>query len=477
MIGSLFFKRTQVARRLQPLLWCAWIRPLNLAGDGCIATETGMFGYYLDLALRSLKRSPGLTALMVLSIGIGVALAMSTWTLVHLMARDPIPQKSAQLFVPTIDMWGPAAHATAMRGNDPPVLLDYATAAALLHDRRATYQSANYWIAPTVVPSRAGLHPFNVSGFAVTGQLFPMLDVPFQYGGGWSDADDKDRAQVVVIGRELNNKVFGGGDSVGRTLELNGRNYQVVGVLKEWNPQPVYYDVPAFGGFMIQPVEVFLPFNTAVAAHLPVSGDRGCFSTPEQPGFEGLLQSSCGWISYIAQLDSPAAAQQYKDYLTALAQQRFTWPPNVRLYGLTAWLDYLQAVPSGIRILRFVGIGLLIVCLVDTIGLMLAKFLRRSGEIGVRRALGATRRAIYAQFLTEGAMIGVAGGVLGIILTWLAMAGLRAVYPRTWSALAQVDTQLLAVTLLVAIAATLLAALYPTWRAAHVQPAWQIKSN
>jgi putative ABC transport system permease protein len=149
----------------------------------------------------------------------------------------------------------------------------------------------------------------------------------------------------------------------------------------------------------------------------------------------------------------------------------------VRLFGLMAWLDYLQAVPSGVRILRFVGIGLLIVCLVDTIGLLLAKFLRRSGEIGVRRALGATRRSIYAQFLTEGALIGVAGGVLGIVLTWLAMAGLRAVYPRTWSALAQVDAQLLAVTLLVAIAATLLAALYPTWRAAHVQPAIQVKTN
>jgi putative ABC transport system permease protein len=460
--------------------WSApWIRSLNLAGDGRIATEIWMFGYYLDLALRSLKRSPGLTVLMVLSIGIGVALAMSTWTLVHLMARDPIPQKSAQLFVPTIDMWGPAAHATAVRGNDPPVLLDYATAEALLHDQRATYQSANYWIAPTVVPGRAGLHPFNVSGFAVTGQLFPMLDVPFQYGSGWSDADDKDRAQVVVIGRELNDKVFGGGDSVGKTLELDGRNYQVAGVLQDWNPQPVYYDVPAFGGFMIQPVEVFLPFNTAVAAGIPSNGTAyaGCFKNPEQPGFEGYLHSSCAFISYLAQLDDSAAARRYHDYLTGFAQQRFTWPPNVRLFGLMAWLDYLQAVPSGVRILRFVGIGLLIVCLVDTIGLLLAKFLRRSGEIGVRRALGATRRSIYAQFLTEGALIGVAGGVLGIVLTWLAMAGLRAVYPRTWSALAQVDAQLLAVTLLVAIAATLLAALYPTWRAAHVQPAIQVKTN
>ena len=56
-----------------------------------------MFGYYLGLAFRSLKRSPGITALMVLSIGVGVALAMTTWTLVHSLAGDPIPQKSARL--------------------------------------------------------------------------------------------------------------------------------------------------------------------------------------------------------------------------------------------------------------------------------------------------------------------------------------------------------------------------------------------
>ncbi|TAN05924.1 MAG: FtsX-like permease family protein [Rhodanobacteraceae bacterium] len=438
-----------------------------------------MFGYYLDLAWRSLKRSPGITALMVLSIGIGVALAMSTWTLVHLMSRDPIPQKSALLFVPTVDMWGPAAHARAARGDDPPVLLDYGTAEALLRDHRATYQSANYWIAPTVVPSKVGLHPFNVSGFAVSGQLFPMLDVPFQYGSGWSAADDADRAQVVVIGQQLNDKMFSGRDSVGKTIELDGRNYRVVGVLKDWNPQPIYYDVPAFGGFMIKPIEVFLPFSSAIAAKVPSNGTAyaGCFKSPEQPGFEGYLHSSCAFISYIAQLDNPAAVQRYRDYLIGFARQRFTWPPNVRLYGLMTWLKYLQTVPAGVQILRYVGIGLLVVCLVDTIGLMLAKFLRRSGEIGVRRALGATRRSIYAQFLTEGAVVGVAGGVLGIVFTWLAMAWLRSVYPRTWSALAQVDSRLLAATLLVAIVATLLAALYPTWRAAQVQPALQIKTN
>jgi putative ABC transport system permease protein len=304
-----------------------------------------------------------------------------------------------------------------------------------------------------------------------------MLNVPFKYGSGWSEADDAARAQVAVISQALNNKVFGGGDSVGKTLGIEGRNYRVVGVLGDWNPQPVYYDAPAFGGFMLRPPGVFLPFNTAIAAQLDVAGNSDCFKSPAQSGFASWLRSSCVWISYVAELDTPAAAQRYRDYLKGFAHQRFSWPPNVRLRDLMNWLDYLQVVPAGIQILRLVGIGLLIVCLVDTIGLMLAKFLRRSGEIGVRRALGARRSAIYAQFLTESALIGVAGGAIGIVLTWLAMQWLRWKFPAGWGALTQLNAGLLALTLVVAIVATLLAALYPTWRAAHVQPAWQIKSN
>ena len=227
-----------------------------------------MLGYYLDLAWRSLRRSPGLTALMVLSIGVGVMLAMSSWTLVHLMARNPLPQKSARIYFPTVAMWSPAVLQKQTGSRDPPQLLDYGTAEALLRDHRAHYQSAVYWINTTIVPNVTGEHPFYVSGFAVTGQFFPMVDAPFEYGSGWSDADDANRAQVVVIGQELNNRVFGGGNSVGKMLGIRGHDYRIVGVLKHWDPEPAYYDVPAFGGYMTQAPGVFLPFNTAIAAKL-----------------------------------------------------------------------------------------------------------------------------------------------------------------------------------------------------------------
>ena len=150
---------------------------------------------------------------------------------------------------------------------------------------------------------------------------------------------------------------------------------------------------------------------------------------------------------------------------------------NNRLRDLPAFLDAEQVVPGDTRVSFLVALGLLVVCLVNTVGLLLAKFLRRSSEIGVRRALGAPRIAIYGQFLTEAAVIGVAGGLVGLLLTGLGVVGIRAVLQPRLAALAQLDGTLLLTTLVVAVLCTVLAGLYPTFRAARVQPAWQLKSE
>jgi len=109
--------------------------------------------------------------------------------------------------------------------------------------------------------------------------------------------------------------------------------------------------------------------------------------------------------------------------------------------------------------------------------LLLARFMRRAPEIGVRRALGASRGAIYQQFLIEAAAIGLAGGVLGLALTCIGMQGVGLVFEPQIAELAHLNGPLMLLTLLVALGATVIAAFYPSWRAAQVQPAWQLKSN
>ena len=437
-----------------------------------------MFSYYLELALRSLKRSPGLTALMVLAIGFGVAASMTTWSVFRAVSGDPIPWKSAQLFVPQIDNWGPNGRSS---DGEPPNAMDYADAMALMRDHRAKRQSAMYQISPSVVPAEAGKHPMNVSGHAVYGEFFPMLDVPFKYGSGWSASDDESRALVAVISSKLNQKLFGGAASVGRSVNIEGKDYRVVGVLDDWNPQPRFYDVVNSGGFSVNGDDVFLPFLTAIQADLPNDGNTNCNAVPKESGFVGLQRSECVWIAYMAELDAGAVAA-YRDYLDGYARDqqragRFAWAPNGRLRDLRAWLDNQHVVPSDTKVSLLVALGLLLVCLVNTVGLLLAKFLRRSSEIGVRRALGAPRAAIYAQFITEAGIVGLAGGVLGLLLTGVGVASVGWVLPKDIAALARLDLSLLLLTLLVAVIATVLAGLYPTFRASRVQPAWQLKSN
>jgi putative ABC transport system permease protein len=107
---------------------------------------------------------------------------------------------------------------------------------------------------------------------------------------------------------------------------------------------------------------------------------------------------------------------------------------------------------------------------------MLAKFLRRTCELAVRRALGASRRALFAQHLTEAGLIGLIGGLLGLAVTWFGLQGVRALSPNL-EHLADLNAPMFGLLLLLAIGGTLLAGVYPALRACLVQPAANLKSN
>src|SRR5690242_2869957 len=150
-----------------------------------------MFGYYLDLALRSLKRNKALTALMILTVGFGVAASMTTWSVIRAVSGDPIPWKSSKLYVPQMDNWGPTAAGAEDTANEPPDARNDAAAIASMRAHRAKHQSAMYQIATAVVPTRVGEPAIMTIAEAAYGGFFPLLAVPFQYGSGWSAGDDE----------------------------------------------------------------------------------------------------------------------------------------------------------------------------------------------------------------------------------------------------------------------------------------------
>jgi putative ABC transport system permease protein len=284
----------------------------------------------------------------------------------------------------------------------------------------------------------------------------------------------------VILSRSLNEKVFGKEDGTGRTINLDGNRFRVAGVLDQWDPEPLYYDL-ANGDTFGSPDDMFVPFNWAIEHQVPTWGNNNCTADPP-PGWDAYLASSCVWISMLVELPTAADADGYKRFLDSYAseqqqQGRFGWAPDNRLRDIPQWMDYQHVVPDEVRIQMLLAFGFLAVCLVNAVGLMLAKFLRRSPEIGVRRALGASKAEIYRQFLIEAGVIGLAGGLLGFVLSLLGQRSLLVLFDVKIDKLTHFDPVLLVLTLTLALVVTLLAGLYPTMRAAAVRPAWQLKSN
>ncbi|HEU0277606.1 MAG TPA: ABC transporter permease [Rhodanobacteraceae bacterium] len=438
-----------------------------------------MFGYYFRLALRSLRRNPALTALMVVAIGFGVAASMITYSVFRAVSGNPIPDKSAQLFTPQIDSWGPQQSFAG--DGEPPQALDYTDAMALMRAHAAKRQTLLYPVQLSLMPGGDRSLPIQANGYAVYADFFPMFEVPFRYGSGWDAMQDDGRAAVVVLSQAFNRKLFGDTDSAGRMINLGGHEYRVVGVTRQWSPVPRFFDLFGSSGFQ-KPADFYIPFTRALDLQIGTAGNNSCRGKDAINGWDGWLHSNCVWINPWVELDSPAAVARYRKFLEGYAAEqqragRFHWTPNVRLRDVMQWMAYMHVVPQESRVSLMVSLGFFLICLVNTIGLLLAKFMRRAGEIGVRRALGASRREIYMQFLIEAGTVGVAGGLLGLLLTAVGVSGVGLLFKPEIARLAHVDLSLVALTLAVAIVATVVAAFYPAWRAAHVQPAWHLRSN
>jgi putative ABC transport system permease protein len=306
-----------------------------------------------------------------------------------------------------------------------------------------------------------------------------MFDIPFRFGSSWSAAEDAGHADVVVLSRKLNDKVFGGANSIDKTVNMNDHDYRVVGVTEKWEPVPRFYDLNT--GKFDESEDMYMPFTTAIDEQMPVWGNNNCSGNVGE-GWEGHLHSECVWLQFWAELPTAADAARYRAFLNNYAadQQRagrFHWPARTRLRDVREWLNYNHAVSDEVRILVLVSFSFLAVCLLNAMGLMLAKIMARAGDIGVRRALGASRAAIFAQSLIEAGVVGLAGGLLGLALTGLGLVGLRALLSEEANRLTHMTPVDIGMAVLLGMGATMIAGLYPTWRAAQVQPAWQLKAQ
>ncbi len=195
-----------------------------------------MLAYYLRLGFLQLRSSPLLTALMVLTLAVGIAASMSTFAILYAMSGDPIPHKSDRLFVPLLDV-RPADEPDS--DPEPPTQLTYRDAMALRAADNVLRRTAIIGISPAVEPNISSEKPFFAHGAAVDADFFAMFEVPLVAGGPWSRVDDERGAKVVVLRESLARRTFGGADPIGKSLVVAAEEYVVSGVVDDdWQPLP-----------------------------------------------------------------------------------------------------------------------------------------------------------------------------------------------------------------------------------------------
>lgn len=436
-----------------------------------------MLLYNLRLAWKSLRRTPFLSALAVGAIGLGIAVAVACTTIYYLLASDPLPGRSELLHYVRLDAWNPARPWDDDRPELPPTQLTWRDAMALLESDVPARKSAMFTADLVVRPEAADQRPFNLRTRLATADFFPMFDVPFRHGGGWNAAADRDAEQVVVLSDEANQRIFGGGNSVGKKIWMERRNFTVVGVLEPWRPPVRFYD--PLNGAQAAPEDVFMPISLAPQMEVVTAGNSNGWNRTGDT-YKERLESEVVWVQFWAELRDPAqkeAFQRWVDNYTDGQKQlgRFGRPRNNLLQPMMDYLVESEAVPAAARSVMVISQLFLLVVAINLIGLLLGKFLAKAPEVAVRRALGASRRAIFAQQITECLLIGLLGGLLGLFAASGFLAGISRFLER--STAYQLDLPMIAAGFGLALLAGTIAGVYPAWRVCSEAPANHLKTN
>jgi putative ABC transport system permease protein len=445
-----------------------------------------MLGYYLQLALRNLKRNPGLTALMIGAVALGIAVCVMTLTMYRAMSGNPIWWKNDVLYAVTMDFWDPEQPAWEDKPELPPEQLTYRDAMVVYRSDIPKHKVIMHKAVGTLSLDGERVKPERITTRVTTRDFFAIFDVPFQYGGTWTDAADTGPEPVVVISRKMNERFFGGANSVGKRIRWNDHEFRVIGVRDHWMPLPTFYDVN--NGNLEEPEDAYIPFGWNVALELQSAGNTNGWKPEDIKTYQDFLGSESVWIQMWVELPDQAAHDRFQAFLDNYAREqkqagRYQRPLNNRLTKVDQWLKDQNVVGNDDRVLVGLAFAFLAVCLLNTVGLLLAKFLNNAPLTGVRRALGASRRDIFLQHLVEVGVISSIGALLGLALGGLLLIGLRALYTVDptdaggTQALAHVDMTSVVTALALAFFATIAAGLYPAWRIGRIPPATYLKAQ
>ncbi len=376
-----------------------------------------MLSYYLKLALINFKRAPSLYALVLLTLSVGVGLVCANYALISVMSGDPIPEKSNQLFHVSMNTW-PNENNTH---GEPLYILRYRDA-MMIEESSIPKHSFVMFETSAYVRDSASASLSRRSGKvrATTHGFFALTNAPFAYGEGFSE----NTGQVVVIGHNMNQEVFGGGNNVGKTLEIAGELFTVIGILAQWDLRPKYYHATENRAFD-QTDDLYIPLETVIdqnwraqartsAAdswqHMPQTRERNVY----------YLQA---WVELPTNADK-AQFQQYLDNYSQTLKDSGEHPLAIRneLNDVNQWLAKQEVVDDKILAFAIATALFLIVCVFNASSLLLSRFHAGKFEVGLRRAIGASKQQVLMQGMIESTVLGAVISLTAIGLSGLFLA-------------------------------------------------------